>query len=291
MVLVGHPRRRGAHPGQRPLRRRGVRGGQRPPQPDPAAGGGRQPAGRVAAARSRVARRRSIATSPPARSASRCRAWCSAPTRRRPFAVWLTPLLRAARRAAAGRGAVDVGRRRAARADRRRRSIFGELVPKSLALQYPTQTALYTLIPMVAVALDLPAVHQVAERDRPAAAAAARRAAAGPPPHPLARGDRAADRREPRRRPARARRAPAAAARAAAEPAAGEAADGAAHARSRRSTSTRRSNEVIGIVAPEPVLAAAGLPRLDRQHRRHPAHQGPRALARQRRHGCDARER
>ena len=27
--------------------------------------------------------------------------------------------------------------------------IFGELVPKSLALQYPTQTALYTLIPMV----------------------------------------------------------------------------------------------------------------------------------------------
>lgn len=27
--------------------------------------------------------------------------------------------------------------------------VFGELVPKSLALQYPTQTALYTLIPMV----------------------------------------------------------------------------------------------------------------------------------------------
>ena len=27
--------------------------------------------------------------------------------------------------------------------------IFGELVPKSLALQYPTQTALYTLIPMI----------------------------------------------------------------------------------------------------------------------------------------------
>jgi putative hemolysin len=27
--------------------------------------------------------------------------------------------------------------------------IFGELVPKSLALQYPTQTALYTLVPMV----------------------------------------------------------------------------------------------------------------------------------------------
>ena len=28
--------------------------------------------------------------------------------------------------------------------------IFGELVPKSLALQYPTQSALYTLPPMVA---------------------------------------------------------------------------------------------------------------------------------------------
>src|SRR3954464_10051669 len=27
--------------------------------------------------------------------------------------------------------------------------IFAELVPKSLALQYPTQTALYTLVPMV----------------------------------------------------------------------------------------------------------------------------------------------
>jgi CBS domain containing-hemolysin-like protein len=27
--------------------------------------------------------------------------------------------------------------------------IFGELIPKSLALQYPTQTALYTLVPMV----------------------------------------------------------------------------------------------------------------------------------------------
>src|SRR5678816_2372847 len=28
--------------------------------------------------------------------------------------------------------------------------VFAELVPKSLALQYPTQTALYTLVPMVA---------------------------------------------------------------------------------------------------------------------------------------------
>src|SRR5688572_15385451 len=27
--------------------------------------------------------------------------------------------------------------------------VFGELVPKSLALQYPTQTALYTLLPMI----------------------------------------------------------------------------------------------------------------------------------------------
>ena len=70
-----------------------------------------------------------------------------------------------------------------------------------------------------------------------------RRADAGAPAHPLARRNRAADRREPRRRAAGARRAPAAAARAQAEPAAGQAADGAAHAdvraRHRHAAATR----------------------------------------------------
>ena len=46
--------------------------------------------------------------------------------------------------------------------------IFAELVPKSLALQYPTQTALYTVVAMVAVAVGLPPVHHVAERHRAA---------------------------------------------------------------------------------------------------------------------------
>ena len=88
--------------------------------------------------------------------------------------------------------------------------IFGELVPKSLALQYPTPSALYTLPPMVASLWIYRPFIALAERQRAVSAAAARRADAGAPPHPLARRDRAADRREPRRRPAGARRAPSA---------------------------------------------------------------------------------
>ncbi len=92
--------------------------------------------------------------------------------------------------------------------------------PKSLALQYPTQVSLYTLIPMIGVAVDLPAVHQVPQRHRAAVPAGHRLAVSGPPAHSLARGDRAPHRREPRRRPARARRASPTAARAASQSAA-----------------------------------------------------------------------
>ena len=236
----GHPRRRGADPVNAVYVGRRVRRGQRAPQPHPAARRRRQPARARGCCRCSNRRRRSTATSPPARSASRSRAWCSAPTRRRTFAVWLAPSS----------------------------SSLGGL--QDVAAQ--STSAAVVLLVLTVGAGDLraswcPSRWRCSTRrsrrstrcsrwcrrcgstgrssswlngTRPAAAAAARRAAAGAPPHPLARRDRAADRREPRRRPARARRAPAAAARAAAEPAAGQAADGAAARRSRRSTSTRR---------------------------------------------------
>ena len=38
--------------------------------------------------------------------------------------------------------------------------IFGELVPKSLALQHPTPSALYTLAADGGLAVDLPPVHR-----------------------------------------------------------------------------------------------------------------------------------
>jgi CBS domain containing-hemolysin-like protein len=94
--------------------------------------------------------------------------------------------------------------------------IFGELVPKSLALQYPTPSALYTLPPMVASLWIYRPFIRWLNGSGLLLLRLLGAPQAGAPPHPLARRDRAAHRREPRGRPARARRAPAAAARAAA---------------------------------------------------------------------------
>src|SRR5688572_16507758 len=64
------------------------------------------------------------------------------------FAVWLTPFF-----AALG-GLQDLAAQSTSTAVvlltlTVAQVVFGELVPKSLALQYPTQTSLYTLIPML----------------------------------------------------------------------------------------------------------------------------------------------
>ena len=65
--------------------------------------------------------------------------------------------------------------------------IFSELVPKSLALQYPTQAALYTLLANGAVTVAVPALHPLAERIRPLFAQARRIAVTDTRPHPFTR--------------------------------------------------------------------------------------------------------
>ncbi len=139
--------------------------------------------------------------------------------------------------------------------------VFAELVPKSARAAVPDADVALHAHSDDRVAVDLPPVHHVAERIRPPPPSTARRPASDPSPHPLARRDRAADRREPRRRSARAGRAPAAAARAAAESAAGHAADGAApqDLGARHRHAAQRGHEHRRA---EPVLAAAGLSRL-----------------------------
>ena len=99
--------------------------------------------------RSSNRRQRSIATLPRAKSASRSRASFSAPTLKPRFAVWLTPYFAALgglQEVVAQSTSTIVGAAVLTVAQ----VVFAELVPKSLALQYPTQTSLYTLIPMVA---------------------------------------------------------------------------------------------------------------------------------------------
>ena len=54
-------------------------------------------------------------------------------------------------------------------ADRPVRSSSASSFPNRWRCSIRRQTSLYTLLPMLAVAVDLPAVHQVAERHRPAA--------------------------------------------------------------------------------------------------------------------------
>ena len=97
-------------------------------------------------------------------------------------------------------------------------SILGELVPKALALQFPTQTALGNRSADAMVARGVPAVPRAAQRRRPSAVL---RVVLGSSEHgasapALAGRDRAPDRREPRRRSARTRGAATAASRAAA---------------------------------------------------------------------------
>ena len=113
----------------------------------------------------------------------------------RTIAVWLTPVFVGVGGLQVNAGAIDVRGCRALRADRSAGD-FAELVPKSLALQYPTQTALHAGAD-AAVGLAVSPLHQVAERHRPSAAAAHRVAGTGPSPPAFARENRAADRREP----------------------------------------------------------------------------------------------
>ena len=82
--------------------------------------------------------------------------------------------------------------------------ILGELVPKSLALQNPTRTALFTVLPMQWSMRRVLVVHRLAQWKRRADAACASRPVDGSPPRALTRGDRTADRRKPRWRIARA---------------------------------------------------------------------------------------
>ena len=170
---LGHPHRRGADPDQRRLRRRRVRGGQRPAQPHPAAGRRRQPAGGVAAAAHRVA---GGARSLHRRLPDRHHALQPGARRVRPAHArrLADAALRRVGRPAGRRGAVDVRGGRAAGPDRRagdlRRAgpeVAGAAVPDADGALHAHADG--------AVAVGLPAVHQVAERHRPAAAAAARR--------------------------------------------------------------------------------------------------------------------
>ena len=122
--------------------------------------------------------------------------------------------------------------------------VLGELVPKAIALQYPTETALATVLPMQLVAR--------ACSGRSSRCSTARRllllrllgsSEQAPPTSALAGGDRSADRREPRRRPARAGGTAAASSRAASRPPHGARPDGRARpaddARGRRAVGRR----------------------------------------------------
>ena len=150
---------------------------------------------------------------------------------------------------------VDRGGRRAALADLLA-MIVGELVPKSLALQYPTRTALVTVLPMQWSLRLFSWSIAVLNGSGALLLRAAARAVDRPPPRALARGDRAAHRREPRRRTARAAGTGPAAPRAAARPAHGAPADGAARAArgDRHRDAVRRG---APIVATQPVQPPA----------------------------------
>ncbi len=156
--------------------------------------------------------------------------------------------------------------------------VFAELIPKSLALQYPTQTALYTVVPMVpsawvyrpfikflngsgALLLRLVGAPQQGHRHIHSPAEI----------ELLIADSRDGGLLEPdeHRRLQRALRLNLRQAKQLMVP--------------RRRVSALDINtpmdDVIRHRGAEPVFAPAGLPRLDRQHRRHAAHQGPRALA------------
>ena len=119
--------------------------------------------------------------------------------------------------------------------------IVGELVPKSLALQNPTATALFTVLPMQwsirVFSWSIAFLNGSGVLLLQADARADHRTS----PRALAGGDRAAHRGEPRRRAARAAGAGPAAPRAASRPAHREAADGAARPARRRRRGRRRS--------------------------------------------------
>ena len=102
------------------------------------------------------------------------------------------------------------------------------------------------------VAAPLRSVDRAAQRQRRLPAEAARRHLDRPSPRPLARGDRAAHRREPRRRPARAAGTGSAASRAAARPANRATADGPARAARCRRGVARRSRRCSALVATSP---------------------------------------
>ena len=178
--------------------------------------------------RSSRTRSGSTATSRRRRSASRCRAWRSAPTPR-------PSSRRASRRwsrAGLARPNRRVGRqrRRAHLAHdglgRRRRD--GARRPSRCGI--PTETALVTTLPMLWSAKALRLVHRHSRSQRRRAALAAARAVGDAPPRALAGRDRAAHRREPRRRAARAAGAGPAAPRASPRTARRAAVDGAARA-------------------------------------------------------------
>ena len=101
--------------------------------------------------------------------------------------------------------------RRADRADRRAGRCIGELIPKSIALQFPTEVALATVLPM---RWSLAAFRPFITLLNGSATGLLRlfgMNVGGTSPSALAGRDRAAHRRKPRRRPARARRTAAAA--------------------------------------------------------------------------------
>ena len=156
--------------------------------------------------------------------------------------------------------------------------IVGELVPKTLALQYPTPVALATVMPMLWSLRHLPPVHRHPERQRQPRAPAVRRAPVGTPPRALARGARAADCREPRRRPARAGRASPAAACPAAAAALGTRADGAVE---RGRSGRRRRTALAGDrrAVAEPVHPDPGVQGRAHAGDRHPQHQAAGAAA------------
>ena len=168
--------------------------------------------------------------------------------------------------------------------------IFAELVPKSLALQYPTQAALYALVPMAPsmwvyrpFITWLNGTGLVLRRLLGAPPKAHRHIHSPEEIELLIAESRDGGLLEPdeHRRLQRALRLNLRQAKQLMVPRPGDLGDRHQHA-AQRGDSARRA---------EPVLAPAGLSRLDRQHRRHAAHQGPRALAGERQAERHARRR
>ena len=129
--------------------------------------------------------------------------------------------------------------------------VLGELVPKSLALQHPTRTALFTVLPMQWSMRVFAWSISLLNGSGVLLLKLLRRALERPPARPFAGGDRAAHRREPRRRAARAGRAGPAPPRAAARPADRKTADGAARA-ARGARRVAPFHDVLRLVATSP---------------------------------------